>query len=98
VSEHEDRRPTIVLSANSCWNLLNFRGALIGGLEASVYRIAAFAPEDANAEAYRESSQEPTKWQHRRDASRQRIVDNYTFEKMANAYADIWRKVAAEAA
>ena len=52
-----------MLSANSCWNLLNFRGALIGGLEASGYRIAAFAPEDANAEAYRESSQEPTKWQ-----------------------------------
>ena len=53
---------------------------------------------DAIVEARGEWSQEPAKWQRRRDASRQRIVENYTFEKMANAYADIWRKVAAEAA
>ena len=53
---------------------------------------------DAIVEAHGEWSQEPAKWQRRRDASRQRIVENYTFEKMANAYADIWRKVAAEAA
>jgi glycosyltransferase involved in cell wall biosynthesis len=44
-----DRQPLVVLSANSCWNLLNFRGALISGLQAAGYRIAAFAPADANA-------------------------------------------------
>lgn len=53
---------------------------------------------DAIVQAYGEWSQEPANWQRRRDACRRRIVENYTFEKMANAYADIWRKVAAEAA
>lgn len=52
----------------------------------------------AIVEAYGEWSREPTSWRRRCDASRQRIVDNYTFDKMANAYADIWRTVAAEAA
>ena len=41
--------PLIVLSANSCWNLVNFRGALISGLHAGGYRIAAFAPVDRHA-------------------------------------------------
>lgn len=50
------------------------------------------------SEAYREWARELTKWQRRGEASRQRIVDNYSFDKMANTYADIWRKVAAEAA
>ncbi|MGN6059498.1 MAG: glycosyltransferase family 4 protein [Sphingomicrobium sp.] len=46
-------RPLIVLSANSCWNLLNFRGALITGLQSAGYRIAAFAPADHHAEGLR---------------------------------------------
>jgi len=41
--------PLIVLSANSCWNLVNFRGALLSGLAAGGYRIAAFAPVDRHA-------------------------------------------------
>jgi len=48
-----DRQPLIVLSANSCWNLLNFRGALITGLQGAGYRILAFAPADENAERLR---------------------------------------------
>lgn len=44
-----DRQPLVVLSANSCWNLFNFRLALINGLQAAGYRIAAFAPADENA-------------------------------------------------
>jgi glycosyltransferase involved in cell wall biosynthesis len=52
----------------------------------------------AIVEAYGEWSQAPMRWELRRAASRQRIVDNYTFAKMANAYADIWRKVAADVA
>lgn len=48
-----DRQPLIVLSANSCWNLLNFRGALITGLQSAGYRIAAFAPADHDAEGLR---------------------------------------------
>lgn len=39
-------RPLIVLSANSSWNLTNFRAALISGLQDAGYRIAAFAPVD----------------------------------------------------
>lgn len=44
----------MVLSANSCWNLLNFRAALIDGLEAAGYRIAAFAPADRHSDLLRE--------------------------------------------
>ena len=42
-----------MLSANSCWNLLNFRGALIDGLQAAGYHLAAFAPADPHAEELR---------------------------------------------
>jgi glycosyltransferase involved in cell wall biosynthesis len=47
------RAPAVVLSANSCWNLLNFRGALITGLQAAGYRLIAFAPDDPHAEDLR---------------------------------------------
>jgi glycosyltransferase involved in cell wall biosynthesis len=52
----------------------------------------------AIVEAYGEWSRKPSNWQLRRDVSRRRIVANYDFEKMASAYAEIWRKVAAGAA
>ncbi len=38
-----------MLSANSCWNILNFRSALIAGLEHAGYRVAVFAPADSSA-------------------------------------------------
>ena len=53
MSGSDDPRPTIVLSANSCWNLVNFRGALIAGLQRAGYRIVAFAPADRNVDALR---------------------------------------------
>ena len=37
---------TIVISANSCWNIVNFRGGLICALSAKGYRIVVVAPED----------------------------------------------------
>jgi glycosyltransferase involved in cell wall biosynthesis len=49
-----ESRPLVVLSANSCWNLVNFRAALIDGLQAAGYRIAAFAPADKHAEQLRQ--------------------------------------------
>ncbi len=52
----------------------------------------------AIVEACGEWSREPAKWRRRSEASRQRIVDNCSFDRMANAYADIWRKVAADSA
>lgn len=48
-----ERAPVVVLSANSCWNLLNFRRALITGLQAAGYRIVGFAPADAAKDALR---------------------------------------------
>lgn len=57
-SERE-RAPVLVLSANSGWNLLNFRGALITGLQAAGYRLVAFAPADAQAEQLRRRGIEP---------------------------------------
>lgn len=38
--------PTIVISANSCWNIVNFRGGLIRALRDAGYRIVVAAPED----------------------------------------------------
>ena len=39
---------TILLSANSCWNIVNFRGGLIRALRGAGYRIVVAAPEDAH--------------------------------------------------
>src|SRR5207253_2180003 len=44
-----DRRPVVVLSANNCWNLVNFRSALLTGLEQAGYRVVALAPLDSSA-------------------------------------------------
>ncbi len=48
-----DRRPVVVLSANNCWNLINFRGPLLTGLQAAGYRLVAFAPLDSHADELR---------------------------------------------
>ncbi len=37
---------TILISANSCWNIVNFRGGLIRALSNKGYRIIVAAPED----------------------------------------------------
>ena len=39
---------TIVISANSCWNIVNFRGGLIRALSAKGYRIVVVAPQDGH--------------------------------------------------
>lgn len=39
--------PTIVISANSCWNIVNFRLGLVQALRDNGYRIVVAAPEDA---------------------------------------------------
>ena len=48
-----DRRPVVVLSANNCWNLINFRGPLLTGLQAAGYRLVAFAPLDSHSDELR---------------------------------------------
>ncbi|HEU4704150.1 MAG TPA: glycosyltransferase family 4 protein [Sphingomicrobium sp.] len=41
-----DGEPTILLSANSCWNIVNFRGGLIRALRERGYRVVVAAPDD----------------------------------------------------
>lgn len=48
-----DSRPVVVLSANNCWNLANFRAPLLTGLQDAGYRIVAFAPLDSHADDLR---------------------------------------------
>lgn len=40
----------VVLASNSCWNLLNFRTALLSGLQEAGYRLVAFVPHDSHAD------------------------------------------------
>ncbi|WP_267414712.1 MULTISPECIES: glycosyltransferase family 4 protein [unclassified Sphingomonas] len=39
-------QPTIVVSVNAAWNLVNFRASLLRGLVTSGYRVVAIAPPD----------------------------------------------------
>ena len=83
--------PNVVTDAGDAAAIVGDEGWIVA--PASPQKLA-----DAIVEAHEEWSQKAANWQRRREASRQRIVDNYTFDNMASAYADIWRKVAAEAA
>ena len=44
--------------------------------------------------AWKERTGCEPEWEARRNRARARIADNFTFEKMAEAYANIWRQVA----
>lgn len=44
-------RRTIVLSANSDWNIANFRGGLIAALRGAGYEPIVIAPQDRNADS-----------------------------------------------
>lgn len=46
-------------------------------------------------QGHAEWKDDPGCWTSRRGEARQRIADNFTFEKMASAYEDAWRKAAA---
>lgn len=48
---------------------------------------------DAIAEAWTECSTERVRWVDRRDRARARIAENFTFARMAEAYAEVWRDV-----
>jgi glycosyltransferase involved in cell wall biosynthesis len=49
---------------------------------------------DAIEQARQERSGQAAEWKERRDSARKRIVEHFTFERMANAYEDVWRQVA----
>src|SRR4030095_14767182 len=42
---------TIVIAANSTWNIVNFRTGLIDGLLEAGWRVVALAPDDRSAAA-----------------------------------------------
>jgi len=42
---------SIVIAANSCWNILNFRAGLIRGLKTAGYAPIVAAPDDPAAKA-----------------------------------------------
>lgn len=44
--------------------------------------------------AQREWQSSQTRWQHRREAARNRIVQNFSLDRMVKAYEEVWRKVA----
>lgn len=56
-------------------------------------------PEDSNRlagailDAFRERKEQPAEWESRRSLARQQIVDNFTFERMAEAYENAWERV-----
>ena len=49
---------------------------------------------DAIREAWLERSSRPGEWERRRAAARERIAQRFTFERMAEAYEEVWRKLA----
>lgn len=49
---------------------------------------------DAVAEAYAEWRDRPDSWQSRRVRARQRIAERFTFERMVEAYQQVWTRVA----
>lgn len=53
---------------------------------------------DAIEEAYGEWVASPEQWQRRRERARQRIVENFTLDRMVEAYETVWRQVAAKSA
>jgi glycosyltransferase involved in cell wall biosynthesis len=52
---------------------------------------------DATEVAFRERQSSPEQWRNRRERARRRIVNNFSIERMARAYEEVWRTVAAAA-
>lgn len=51
----------------------------------------------AIVEAWNERSHKPRQWRERQASARARIAERFTFESMVEAYAAVWREVAADA-
>ena len=56
----------------------------------------AQALAEAIRESFREWSAERADWEQRRIESRRRIAEQFTFDRMAKAYQDVWRRVASQ--
>jgi glycosyltransferase involved in cell wall biosynthesis len=79
--------PNAVTDIGDCALMLGETGWVVPARDPS--RLA-----DAIVSAWGESAEQPQLWEQRRERARARIVDNFTFEKMAEAYCDVWRRVA----
>ena len=53
VKPAERTRPKIVVAANDCWNIVNYRAGLIRSLQGAGYDVAVLAPEGPHCEAVR---------------------------------------------
>jgi glycosyltransferase involved in cell wall biosynthesis len=49
---------------------------------------------EALEQAYLEFRSAPKRWDERRAAARDRIVDNFSLERMVDAYRAVWQRVA----
>lgn len=49
---------------------------------------------DSIVEAWREWEENPSAWNNRRSVARSRIVENFSFDRMAAAYEEVWRRLA----
>jgi glycosyltransferase involved in cell wall biosynthesis len=47
-------RPTVLLSINASWNIVNFRAGLVAGLQQAGFQVAAIAPPDDFSPAVRD--------------------------------------------
>jgi glycosyltransferase involved in cell wall biosynthesis len=47
-------RPTVLLSINASWNIVNFRAGLVAGLQQAGFQVAAIAPPDSFSDAVRD--------------------------------------------
>jgi glycosyltransferase involved in cell wall biosynthesis len=54
------------------------------------------ALSDAIGHAYEEWSRDRSAWQRRRTAARDRIAERFTFDRMAEAYRYVWRRMASQ--
>jgi len=66
-------------------------------VEGSGWVVSPRRPDElagAIHEAYEEWQDTPARWAERRAAARARIATNFTLDKMAEAYEEIWRRVA----
>jgi len=57
----------------------------------------AAALADAIEAAYKQHASAPEEWARRRDSARERIVENFSLERMIRAYEGVWQKVAGTA-
>lgn len=81
----------ILVIASLADSLLNFRGALLEAMADRGLDVHGAATAEL-AQAKVEWETAPAQWQTRKRAARERIVQNFSVEKMAASYAAIWQE------